>query len=265
MNKQKIPVSFKQKVILIWEKFIGSYYHSSPFTHAYFPELFISSGSASPQNLVWKNFHDTFNEGTPSDPGLFPVVLRLFAQEQHGGNYAVDRVDVQLHGFVRRTGRSGAQQLVWRVPASLCVCRWTGQGQVSMALSTDWDTLPNRLTLFRIVLVPFTLGALTLEQTDVSRATFFLSPVRLHCRLHFYHCRYHGYSGRGGGQAKQLGDILWIVFGPHRRQIFGDQLPDSASIDGSSLGFYHCHSGFKGGLYNVSQTLGQRARVVLAG
>ena len=41
-----------------------------------------------------------------------------------------------------------------------------------MALSTDWDTLPNRLTLFRIVLVPFTLGALTLEQTNLSRASF---------------------------------------------------------------------------------------------
>ena len=41
-----------------------------------------------------------------------------------------------------------------------------------MALSTDWDTLPNRLTLFRIVLVPFTMGALVLEQTSISRATF---------------------------------------------------------------------------------------------
>ena len=71
MSDQKIPLNFKQKIIQIWEKFIGSYYHSSPFTHAYFPELFISSGSASPQNLVWKNFHGTFNEGTPSDQDFF--------------------------------------------------------------------------------------------------------------------------------------------------------------------------------------------------
>ena len=41
-----------------------------------------------------------------------------------------------------------------------------------MVSSSDWDTLPNRLTLFRIVLVPFALGALAFEQTSVSRASF---------------------------------------------------------------------------------------------
>ena len=41
-----------------------------------------------------------------------------------------------------------------------------------MSSSTELDTLPNRLTLFRIVLVPITLGALALEQTDFSRASF---------------------------------------------------------------------------------------------
>ena len=41
-----------------------------------------------------------------------------------------------------------------------------------MATSSALDTLPNRLTLFRIVLVPLTLGFLILEQTDFSRTSF---------------------------------------------------------------------------------------------
>ena len=65
MWSKEIPPVFKKKIIKIWENFIGSYYHSAPFTYAYFPEPFISRGKASPQNPVWKNFYDTFNQNTP--------------------------------------------------------------------------------------------------------------------------------------------------------------------------------------------------------
>ena len=71
MWSQEIPPSLKNKIIQIWENFIGSYYHRAPFTYAYFPEPFISSGEASPQNLVWKNFHDTFNQAPPADKDFF--------------------------------------------------------------------------------------------------------------------------------------------------------------------------------------------------
>ena len=71
MWSKEIPLSLKNKIIQIWENFIGSYYHSSPFAYAYFPEPFISSGAASPQNPVWENFHETFNEDAPSDKDFF--------------------------------------------------------------------------------------------------------------------------------------------------------------------------------------------------
>ena len=41
-----------------------------------------------------------------------------------------------------------------------------------MATSSALDTLPNRLTLFRIILVPITLGFLMLEPTGFSRTSF---------------------------------------------------------------------------------------------
>ena len=41
-----------------------------------------------------------------------------------------------------------------------------------MASTQTLNTLPNRLTLLRILLVPITLGALTLEQMDFSRSNF---------------------------------------------------------------------------------------------
>ena len=71
MWSKEIPISCKNKIIQIWENFIGSYYHSHPFTYAYFPEPFISSGAASPQNLVWKDFHATFGTPPPTDKDFF--------------------------------------------------------------------------------------------------------------------------------------------------------------------------------------------------
>ena len=71
MCEKEISPSLKNKIIQIWEKFIGSYYHSSPFSYAYFPELFVTDGTGSPQNLVWKDFHDNFSDEAPSDQDFF--------------------------------------------------------------------------------------------------------------------------------------------------------------------------------------------------
>ena len=72
MYDKEFTAPFKKRIINIWEKFIGSYYHSPLFSYVYFSELFMNSGTTSPQILVWKGFYNHFNENDPpSDQDFF--------------------------------------------------------------------------------------------------------------------------------------------------------------------------------------------------